>query len=384
MNRFVLIGNGFDLAHGFATGYGNFLYNYFIKHLKIANENENLISEDELVQVLFIKKLRIVDKNLHETIDSFDGLLESEFIDWGVNNKAGVSSKSFHVIIKYKSDFFKELIKESNWTDIEKSYFDCLIQTFENSKTSKILKDKFEKNLKNLNISFSILTSKIIEYLKDIDDNRIKPLHPLSLQHESLFENCLSEPDLNYIKRYFSKSFINSIVKDEIRNDKLENIHFINFNYTTLLNKYITNIQTKINILNYPIHGNIDNDDSIIFGYGDDSHSSYQSLEDENKPDLLKYVKSFYYPDKKHYLSLINALDESEFDVFVIGHSLGLSDRVLLRTIFEHEHCRAIKLIHRGSMESQFQMRISLSRHFSDKAIMRSRIVDYDARDRFW
>ena len=28
MNRIILIGNGFDLAHGLKTGYGDFIYLY--------------------------------------------------------------------------------------------------------------------------------------------------------------------------------------------------------------------------------------------------------------------------------------------------------------------------------------------------------------------
>lgn len=144
----------------------------------------------------------------------------------------------------------------------------------------------------------------------------------------------------------------------------------------------IRNKNPDINIKHYPIHGSLNNPESIIFGYGDDSNKHYQDLEDEDNEEYLKNIKAFHYPNEPHYIDLINALYEQEFDVFVIGHSLGLSDRVLLKTIFEHENCKAIKLFHRGSKASQFSKRVALSRHFSDKIKMRSKIVDYSDEDK--
>ena len=39
MNRFVIVGNGFDLAHGLPTRYEDFLLSYFEKAIKISREN---------------------------------------------------------------------------------------------------------------------------------------------------------------------------------------------------------------------------------------------------------------------------------------------------------------------------------------------------------
>ena len=78
----------------------------------------------------------------------------------------------------------------------------------------------------------------------------------------------------------------------------------------------------------------------------------------------------------------MNFIDTRPFDVLVVGHSLGLSDRVLLKSIFEHQHCKAIRLFHRGSEEDYFLKGIALSRHFDDKLKMRRKVVPFDIEDR--
>jgi hypothetical protein len=65
----------------------------------------------------------------------------------------------------------------------------------------------------------------------------------------------------------------------------------------------------------------------------------------------------------------------------VVGHSLGVSDRVLLKTIFEDPNCKNIRLFHRGNKKSHFKKCISVSRHFNNKVAMRKKIVSYDQRD---
>ena len=78
----------------------------------------------------------------------------------------------------------------------------------------------------------------------------------------------------------------------------------------------------------------------------------------------------------------MNFINEKEYDVMVVGHSLGVSDRVLLKTLFEDDNCKLITLFHRGE-DSHFRKRIAASRHFDDKLKMRGKIKPYDEYDRF-
>ena len=132
------------------------------------------------------------------------------------------------------------------------------------------------------------------------------------------------------------------------------------------------------------IHGDV-NDifNPIIFGYGDDTGGEYKELENMNEIELLKKIKSFQYPKTHNYHKLLNFIESEEFDVFVVGHSCGLSDRTLLKTIFEHKNCLAIQIFHykqslKDADQEHFEKRIEISRHFSDKVLMRERILPFD------
>lgn len=61
-----------------------------------------------------------------------------------------------------------------------------------------------------------------------------------------------------------------------------------------------------------------------------------------------------------------------------MDYSCGLSDRVMLNTIFEDENCRSIKIYyHRRENESDHYTELvqNISRHFRDKPLMRKKIV---------
>jgi hypothetical protein len=127
------------------------------------------------------------------------------------------------------------------------------------------------------------------------------------------------------------------------------------------------------------IHGNVnDSENPIIFGYGDDLHSRYKELEDEENDELLKNIKSFYYTNTYDYQELIDFIVPQNYEVYVVGHSCGLSDRTLLKTIFEHENCVLIKIYTHKGKEEYFQKNIAVSRHCENKPNVRRKIVPFD------
>lgn len=376
MNRLVIVGNGFDLAHGLKTRYEDFLLDYLIKHIKKSLENDDF-SFDELIKIRAINGYTISGENTMSYVSNItiENMIESQYIKWTWRHKRNIrndniDSNKVYIEIELQSKLLSSLIGDSKWTDIEKTYFDELLEAFKKRNDEGVGKSfKIEK----LNNDFKFLRTKIIEYLKIID----KPITNYFDYRGGLFKS-IKKPESEYLKKYFGK-------ENDVETTKLDNVFFINFNYTRLLRHCIKQIKQRnpdINVTYYPIHGNLNNPETIVFGYGDDSNKHYQDLEDEDNNEYLKNIKSFYYPNDSHYIDLINALYEQEFDVFVFGHSLGLSDRVLLKTIFEHDNCKAIKLFHRGSKESQFSKRIALSRHFTDKIKMRSKIVGYSEEDK--
>ncbi|MBK8548185.1 MAG: hypothetical protein IPL63_12705 [Saprospiraceae bacterium] len=89
---------------------------------------------------------------------------------------------------------------------------------------------------------------------------------------------------------------------------------------------------------------------------------------------VFTHIKSFDYFKTDNYSKLLAFL-ESEFDVYIMGHSCGLSDRTLLSTIFEHENCRKIKIFYHDNAENYRKTTYEISRHFTDKALMRERVL---------
>jgi hypothetical protein len=355
MNRLVIIGNGFDLAHGLATKYEDFIVEYFRTSIEKALESNEKKYEDELLSVR-VNNVTVNDVNWLSHFTSIDYFKKSNYI---TNHKSKIVSgvyfsgqrekpvpKKNIFDLSIKSDFLRELIDDKNWTDIENFYFLKLLEVYENP----------HQDPDTLNFEFETITKKIADYIHGVN----KSIDPQSVHRNSLG---------HVIDRAFENIIHN-------KNQLL----FVNFNYTDLLT-YYTSFRNQINHLHMNVHGTISYKESIIFGYGDDSHEKYQLLENTLIDEYLQNIKSFRYPESKNYETLINFIENGDFEVYVIGHSLGVSDRVLLKTIFEDPFCKNIRLFHRGNKKSHFKKCISVSRHFSDKVAMRKKIVSFDQRD---
>ena len=359
MNRIVIIGNGFDLAHGLKTKYEDFIFDYFKTAFKSCYENPNGIYKDELMELT-----RDSTAMLHDKFKNISDILEHPYIYFEKASifQAHLKDKSYYHV-KYKSPFFAKIITNKNWTDVESAYFEYLINL-----TTK--ENNVNQQLENFHKEFDELKSKLITYLEQIEflNNEDNPK-----SKKELIDNCfLTIRDIDFDTHF--KAIPNF-------NFKLEKVYFINFNYTNLLEKYLPKGREdgEKYHLTY-IHGKLSDKENIVFGYGDDTHPYYKELEYLNDNEVLSKMKSFYYPANSDYIDLINFIESNIFDVQVIGHSLGVSDRVLLKTIFENKNCILISLFHQGK-DSHFRKRIALSRHFDNKLIMRNKIKPYDEMD---
>ena len=114
---------------------------------------------------------------------------------------------------------------------------------------------------------------------------------------------------------------------------------FLNFNYTDtisnyVINKYCNRKETQTNFNN--IHGNLKEKEinPIIFGFGDDVDKRYQEFEDLDDNRYLENFKSIAYSQTDHYKRLLEFIESDNFQVFIFGHSCGISDRTMLNTIF--------------------------------------------------
>jgi len=345
MNKLVLIGNGFDLAHGLKTSYSDFILWYLNK--SSAALISNTLYEDELITMKSQQRIKF------DEYTSIKHCFELQ--------------KIFSVITKFKSNFFQKIVNESyesQWVDIESRYYKEIIRLYrrieaDNSDTHhgamnelKLLNSCFDAIKRELELYLSTIDTKGL-IIKDIADNFIK-----------------------YLRVYHPAEH--------------NNIYFLNFNYTPTVENYLVFFETsqgkedrRAVTLNY-IHGRLsDANNPIIFGYGDEMDPHYQQIENLNENEFLKNIKSFNYFRTNNYQSFSSFIDAEPFDVFIFGHSCGISDRILLNSIFEHKNRNKIRIFYYkkdDSYNDYFEKTQEISRHFKaeNKGKMRNVIIPFD------
>lgn len=155
-----------------------------------------------------------------------------------------------------------------------------------------------------------------------------------------------------------------------------DKIMLLNFNYTDLADLYIP--QKSRFIVNH-IHGELSKPESIIFGYGDELDDDYQKILKLNNNEYLDNMKSIHYHSSKSYRDLISFINEAPFQIYIMGHSCGNSDRTLLNTLFEHKNCITIKPFYHlkedGTDDYSDKVK-NITRNFTDMQRMHDLVVN--------
>lgn len=384
MNRLVLIGNGYDLAAGLKTSYEDFLLDLFKCGIKQVVERH---SEDDFAFKFEGTMFSVegisgslnhnpIDDKLVDKISTIKDILAHPSIrfthqisleEWIIKNNVK-NNYSNRIEITIHSDLLKKILGKYNWRDVESFYFQELLSIYEKEEINE--KDNA---IEQLNEEFEELKNKLVDYMAKISEDfmftkKSLPLSSLKKVTEKLNENTFH--------RFFNND---SKAKTLI---EIEKIFLANFNYTPTLGAHFLMEKDKDKrIQACYIHGKRDEMESVIFGYGDDSHPSYAKIEQCGNDEYLKHIKSFHYPKSKSYIDLMNFIETDQFEVQIIGHSLGLSDRVLLKSIFENKNCKMIKIYHREKKEDMIHKYMALSRHCSNKEEMRRKILEFDESD---
>ena len=148
----------------------------------------------------------------------------------------------------------------------------------------------------------------------------------------------------------------------------------LSFNYTKTPELY-TKPGTTVNY----IHGRLVEPNGVIFGYGDELDDDYKKLSNKNDNECLKNMKSIKYLESDNYRRMLEFIESAPFQVVIMGHSCGNSDRTLLNTIFEHRNCVSIKpyyYIKDDGTDNYLDLTMNISRNFTDMKLMRDRVVN--------
>lgn len=340
MNDLYLIGNGFDLAHGLKTSYNDFLLWYLNDFLKNFWQKDHF--EDELMKID-----RVGDRwHFPDSFDTISNLIQ--FLE-----QHNYERKANH-------DFFENIIKnyrEYRWVDIEYEYYSALVKLYKEIELNPQQKESVLNAVKRLNNCFELIKKKLVEYLDFIDrSEKIKNEEIGNILFEGTGTNGRDKGTKMYVC----------------------------FNYTLTLENYTRDKWFSPNDENLYIHGVLKEDKgSIIFGYGDEIDPFYEKIENLNLNDFLMNIKSFSYFKSNEYQRVVRFVNSGKFVAKILGHSCGLSDRILLNTIFEHPNCLEIKIYYYQKNEREndyFEKTLEISRHFkpNSKGQMRVKIMPFN------
>lgn len=358
MNRLVIIGNGFDLAHGLKTRYEDFINWYWDQRRDMLLTENSKVSEDRLCRLT-------VESGYSSWLDfSYNNSCMKK----GIPGQQQISGKELLSELQANPNYFTvefsslltsilKGIKTKGWVDIEEEYY-------------KHLKKLQQLNVscKSLNEQLHFLQERLVKYLKTqtvrerIDD-----------YYDDICSE-ISEEDISNEGKSRFLAYLTPGLRGAQKDWNPEHIMMLSFNYTPTLDFY-----KGSNIEHNFIHGTLDKPESIIFGFGDELDKDYKSIQEANDNELLTNVKSVRYLEAPNYRNMLRFIESAPFQVFIMGHSCGLSDRTLLNTIFEHKNCISIKPFYyqkEDGTDNYLELVQNISRNFTDMKLFRDRVVN--------
>lgn len=117
----------------------------------------------------------------------------------------------------------------------------------------------------------------------------------------------------------------------------------------------------------------------MIFGYGDELDDDFNGILKKNENSFLTNIKSIRYLETNNYRKLLSFIDSSPFQIYVMGHSCGNSDRTMLNTLFEHRNCVSIKVFYHDKgdgKDNYIELIENILRNFTDSKAMRDKVVN--------
>lgn len=332
MNHVYLIGNGFDIAHKLDSSYSDFLL-WYLQRLWSdlfairSTSSGDYLHSDDLVHIHIPSSLFSTISSqgpskitsIHEFYEwHFDNVYhpkkttepKNENPLWYLGSNTKTPATLAPKINVNFSQFMKRLLCEHQWRDVERIYFEELKNASDSTWRTDII-----HSINTLNRGLETIKTYLIKYLEEKVQRKIN--HPI-------YNGVISE-----------------ILKPESVEDKQL---FINFNYTnTLTSLYLDEQNTNQRVIN--IHGSINNEmEPIIFGYGDDEDKAIDKLRGLEIKEALDNLKHLCRFDSTSYVDTLNEISKfSEYKVHIVGHSLGLTDRYILKDILNTSKCVKIE-----------------------------------------
>lgn len=357
MNDIIILGNGFDLAHGLATGYKDYVRAMLIDSLlsKIYDSwNKNVMDDPNDQIEPEAKDYTPTYDHSPFRIEGTPNLLpsylpdpkkyEESFAQGGLIDTYERATK----LCEYTpSTFIKCILKDfenKGWHDLGQAYSNLLREMVSEGGINKTGIIALNKQMKELEES-------LYQYLYTI-----APPKPILGIHD-LFQRIKKEriEGIEKLFRQGSKGLGDTEAEADAGSsvNNLSGITVVTFNYTdtceqlykealtikaddvpAFLKSYLVD---EIPPTFIHIYGSLKEKNTVL-NYAGDMTETFQKLEGADENELTKYIKSFYYLQDSRYRQLCQLRDRGPFRLYLIGSSLAQSDHKLL-SIFDHSNC---------------------------------------------
>jgi len=346
MNRLILIGNGFDLAHGLKTSYADFIEWYWREWGATLLYKGGIAFDDGICSIRMNNSINLA--NWYD-VWNYHYMKKKPYEPWDELEVVDIAKQHKDLCdFSIKSPLFEKICNEveKGWVDIENVYYALL---------------KKSSNPKQLNDDLDLIKGKLVEYLNELQ----KSFNSSDILIPNIREQIFDP---------FSKEDIAIDSMDKYDDELPKRIVLLNFNYTKTADSYIG---TKNFAVNH-IHGSLSKPESVIFGYGDERDDEYNLLMKKNDNEYLRHIKSFRYLEAPNYREMLSFIESAPYQICIMGHSCGLSDRTLLATLFEHKNCVSIKPYYykkEDGTDNYRELVQNIARNFKDPILMRDRVV---------
>ncbi len=426
MNRIILIGNGFDKAHKLDTGYEDFINHFWSEFaVKIFSEGKQYLEsyeyrQDDNVYAYFKinrqgecdSKISLSELRDHASEIKTLSELQATIADYNAKRRelcrktksdphGHCSGGSVSFELNICNSFLKRISEKAieNWVDIEREYYDALVELLSENDSKK----RNEK-VKILNDEFNAVKRLLVEYLIQVNDKKkpeilesVNDAFRSPIKHNEIVHSA-QDAFMEYVKqraidygvfmRNRSKLSFAEIEQEQLNeialNEIIENgvppqrTLILNFNYTNTAKELYIDGKLNFEVIN--IHGELNNaQNPIVFGYGDEMDSDYARLENESNSCFTDNFKQYHYNFTNNYSELINFIQDGHYQVCIMGHSCGSSDRALLNTLLEHDNCVSVRLFYRQYEDGSDDYNVlfkNTCRNFKDKTRARNTVVN--------
>lgn len=298
-NNILVIGNGFDLAHGLKTSYDN-----FIEYIKKEKEGKTVAN-----------KLQVKTQEEFKRIIETNGFIKF-FLDYEKEVPGWIDCERLIRYVISKIEIFMDdyktygIIRKTIYcTKVPQDVINVIekFEIFENkaiygNDTTYDLKDRF------YSVKYGLIDSELLKYMKSQLDDLIRALW-LYLEVYMLMENNI---DLFKIP-----------LKQQIKN--IEPSYIISFNYTNTYNIYGIHMKDV-----FHVHGSLE-EDNLVLGF------------DDAEPDNLRFVyfKKYFqriqkltgYIDERKIVKETGAGFHELPIIHFYGHSMDNTDGDIIREL---------------------------------------------------